>query len=333
MWASMGLARSLLPGEHQNVPPVEFALASRESAMGSPTAIPKEYAVFSDESSHTDGRYRSIAAVSLPSSPPSLVVNLSKDLAAVLECSTKGELKWRNVDRHGRSNVKRAKDAVDFTMSRLSKGIRIDVLIWDVEDSRHTVPDRDDTANYGRLYFHLICSIVRRRESAVCWHLRPDQLSTIDWDTIRDCLKSVGTWNQRFQAILGEEFRAVAPQIGTFKQVDSKLTPFVQMADLFAGMAAYTRERAEAIRFMLDKLAGQGSLFPPGVTADPPASRKDIGRFQVISHLYTRCKQKRLGVSLNSEACLRTMNPAKPINFWHYEPQHHQDRAPTKGGI
>ncbi len=294
-----------------------------------------EYVVFSDESSYTQGRFRSIAAVSLPYGSPSCINAISAELGRVLECSEKGELKWRNIGRGGQRNVERANAAVDFVISRLSQGLRLDIVTWDIEDSRHSVEERDDCANYCRMYFHLHRSLMRRRNSGARWHLHPDELSIIDWGTIRDCLTSDGTWHQRDRAgqflLESEEVRQIAPHIKTFGQVDSAQTPFVQLADLFAGMAAYTRKNPEIILALLalEKQETQPALFP----ADSPVcsmSQTDRGRFRVISHLNQSCKREKLGVSLETKGYLYTPNPQSPINFWHYMPQHSHDKAPTK---
>lgn len=291
-----------------------------------------DYVVFSDESRHTEGRFRSIAAVSLPCNPPSHVVDLTAELADALECTTKGELKWLNVGRRARTNVARATAAIDFLLSHLPQGLRCDVVVWDTTDSRHAVERRDDVANYGRMFFHLHRALMRRRGADARWHLRPDQLITIDWATIRDCLNSDGTWKQDSHAALGAEYRWIVPMVRTFREVDSAATPFVQLADLFAGMATYTRMSRKVIRTLLAENENQRDLFPAAPPIESKPTSKDRGRFRVVSHFYHRAKEARLGVSLNAHGYLRTPSPMNPINFWHYEPQHPRDKAPTKDG-
>ena len=290
-----------------------------------------EYVVFSDESRYTDGLFRSIAAVSLPYSSRDQFIALSDELQGSLECASKGELKWKEVGRGGRNNVKRAKAAVDFVLSKLSQELRIDILIWDINDSRHSIEGRDDMANYGRMYFHLHRNLIRRRGENTRWYLRPDRLSRIDWNTIRECLNSNGTWRRHSQADpdLFEKVREIAPNVASFKEVNSDEMPFVQLADLFAGMAAYTRTKPHVIQALLVEKKGQQELFPDDIPADPP-TKTDRGRFKVISDLYQSCRQGQLGVSLIERGYLRTLDPQNPINFWHYEPQHSQDKAPTK---
>ena len=296
---------------------------------------PVEHVVFSDESRHTQGRFRSIAAISLPASPPSLVVDLSDELSDALQCGEKGELKWLRVGQRGKRNVPRAKAGIDFLLSHLSDGVRVDAVIWDTADARHAVEGRDDVANYERMFFHLHRALMGRRESASRWHVRPDRLSTSDWATIRDCLDSGGTWRRdQAQRHLDEEFRWIAPKVATWREEDSASTPFVQLADLMAGMAAYTRTKAGVVKELLaEESTDQMDLLPRNVPESRAATRTDEGRLQVVSHLYQECKARRLGVSLRSNGYLRTYDGKGPVNFWHYEPQHPRDKAPTKASF
>lgn len=185
------------------------------------------------------------------------------------------------------------------------------------------------------MYFHLHRDLMRRRESNARWRLHPDELGIIDWDTIRDCLSSNGAWRRHAQAtpVLFEEARWIAPRVEIFQEVDSATTPFVQLADLFAGMAAYTRTESEVIKTMLTlaERKVKPDLFLTDVPTKSTKENTDSGRFKVISYLNQRCKKKHLGVSLRTCGYFYTRNPRKnPINFWHYEPQHPNDRAPTK---
>lgn len=283
-----------------------------------------DYAVFSDESRHTEGRYRSLAAVSVPAGD---VVALTERLQEALRVDRHGELKWTNVRRGW--NRDRAIAVVDILLAHVAKGIRADVLTWDTHDRRHDVPNRDDVANYERMFFHLHRVLMGRRGAQSRWHIRPDEQVNIDWDTIKQCLTSRGTWrSRRDMATLSAEFRHFVPTVLTFREADSAATPLCQLADLLAGMAAYTRTKPDLVRRRIDEPGEQRTLFENDDQAAP--GRADRHRFRVISHLYWQCKARRLGVSLREHGYLRTRDPAMPINFWHYEPQHYGDKAPTR---
>ena len=97
---------------------------------------------------------------------------------------------------------------------------------------------------------------IGRRGTHSRWHLRPDEQVAIDWDTIAQCLSSRGTWRAgRNLATLSAEtveeargIRHFVPSVLTFREVDSAATPLCQLADLLAGMAAYTRTNADLVR-------------------------------------------------------------------------------------
>ena len=284
-----------------------------------------DYAVFSDESRHTEGRFRSLAAVSVSATE---VVPLNERLQDVLQLGRQRELKWREIRRAG--NRDRAIAVVDVLLAHIGSGIRVDVLTWDTEDSRHHVPNRDDVANYERMFFHLHRGLMERRGAESRWHIRPDEQVAIDWSTIRKCLTSSGTWRAGMTfATLSAEFRRFIPSVQSFRLVNSADAPLCQLADLLAGMAAYTRTNADQVRRQIEEPKDQGTLF--GSSDEATAVHRN--RFLAISHLYWKCKANKLGVSLRERGYLLTRDPSKPINFWNYEPQHRHDKAPTRERI
>ena len=286
-----------------------------------------EYGVFSDESRYDQGRFRSIAAVSLPAAA---VSTLSARLAETLEASGLPELKWSRLGDRAYT-VRCAIAFGDHLLAALADGLRADVLIWDTEDARHQVANRDDIANYERMYFHLHRALIRRRGRNTRWHLRPDEQVQIDWETLASCLTSRGTWRpDARQQAASHRFGALMPTIRTFRQVDSQATPLSQLADLLAGMAAYTRSRPSAVLAQLDGERVSGAAADADIGEDGAIlSKRDKGRFRVISYLYQGCRSRHVGVSLRSHGYLRTPDPKHPINFWHYQPQHPADKAPV----
>lgn len=283
------------------------------------------YAAFSDESRHSDGRFRSIAAVSLPANS---VVDLNGRIATLLTAKGIGEFKWQNLTSAKARFA--AIELVDLVFNDLLPlGGRVDVLIWDIEDSRHTVPGRDDRRNYERMFFHLHRAAMKRREGGAAWHIRPDERVEIDWDTIRSCLTSVGAWRQHFDhPLLREAFSETFFSVASLREVISSQTPLCQLADFFAGIAPYSRERSELIKRWLSHTSGQGEFYDEA--AEPKLSGGDRERLPVLKHLADACKRARLGVSLADSGYLQTKDPSRPMNFWHYKPQHDNDRAPTR---
>ena len=93
-------------------------------------------------------------------------------------------------------------------------------------------------------------------------------------------------------------------------------------------MAAYTRTSSDIVKNLMSTEPGQHDLFSAPECRQE--KRRDRVRFRVIAHLYQQCKSRRLGVSLSECGYFRTHDPRQPLNFWHYEPQHSRDRAPSK---
>ena len=142
-------------------------------------------------------------------------------------------------------------------------------------------------------------------------------------------MSSNGTWRHDIDpSALSDDLRSLVPVVKTFEQVKSADTPFCQLADLFAGMAAYTRTNSEIVKRLMRSAPGQRDLF--GTSEDSQAKRRDRVRFRVIEHFNQQCKLRRLGVSLREHGYFRTHDPMQPLNFWHYVPQHGMDKAPTR---
>lgn len=153
-----------------------------------------KYGVFSDESKHTASRYRSIGAVSISVESYDHIDSRLKD---ILEDSEVREFKWQKTK--GAKYRFCAQKLIDCVLNLvIPSGGRIDVLTWDTQDSRHQQAGRDDTKNFERMFFHLHRNLMQRYEFEAEWHIRPDERFDIDWDTIRDCLKATGNWQQFF---------------------------------------------------------------------------------------------------------------------------------------
>jgi len=60
------------------------------------------------------------------------------------------------------------------------------------------------------------------------------------------------------------------------------------------------------------------------------SSQEPLVQLAVLAQLDAICKRKKLGVSLKTNHGLRTFDPANPVNFWWYESQYDEDKAPVK---
>jgi hypothetical protein len=196
------------------------------------------FGVFSDESGHKAARFGAIAALSLPADQ---VQGANADIAKLLEESQVSEFKWQKVGS-ARDRIC-AQKLIVYLLNRLvPNGARMDVLVWDTHDRRHDVHGRDDTKNYERMYFHLHKFLMSCRPEASEWHLRPDELIEVDWSTALECLQSTGAW-KKYCASLFEENPTLKElyRPRSLREVKSHAVPLVQIADLFAGIAAYSR--------------------------------------------------------------------------------------------
>jgi hypothetical protein len=107
--------------------------------------------------------------------------------------------------------------------------------------------------------------------------------------------------------------------------------PLVQLADLFVGLAAYSRNRYDSYE-LWQRTYGQEQqlgLFRPDPQSATKLSKRDLSRCHVLATFNVACKRRKLGVGLKDSRGLKTYDPSNPINFWWYEPQHEEDRAPT----
>jgi hypothetical protein len=285
---------------------------------------------YSDESYSTASRYRSIAAVTLEISRDHEISHLIRDL---LRESNVSEFKWAKLKqaRYRFAALKMIDQVLEFS---IQSWVRVDVLIWDTHDSRHNIPGRDDVANLQRMYYHLLKNVLQCRwPTGSTWKLCPDENSALDWMTVQDFLDAAGLGFRVGGDLLdGGEFRLrLARDFGIQQicEMNSAETPLCQLADLFAGLGAYSHLAYEKYENWLRTQSGQ-LAFGFGLGDEVKLSNSDCERCKVIQHLDEQCKQHKLYVSLKSSGGFKTYDPTSPINFWFYEPQHPDDQAPLR---
>ena len=292
----------------------------------------KIHVCFSDESNWNVGRYRSLGMVSLRMDDLDF---LESELASLLRNAGVNEFQWKKIrDSRYRSA---AEKMCDFAVKYgASSRLRVDVLIWDTEDSRHKVQGRDDIRNINVMYYHLFRNVFRMRwPDDSEWILYPDENTALDWITLQECLDNVRTqmdftiqnlFNKDRSLRLWQEFgpTAIHPAV-------SGERPLLQLADLFAGMSVFSYLEYSGYKAW-KQCNSPPSLFSfmdenEGATSSSKTSKV---RFALLDHFYTECKKRRLGVGLNKSRGLRTRDPQNPLNFWMYVPQHTEDIAPLR---
>jgi hypothetical protein len=285
---------------------------------------------YADESHYNVGRYRGIGLVTMTAE---FEPGLKGEIRNLLNTSEVREFAWKKLK--GARESFAALKLIDCAIRYACNGdLRIDVLVWDTEDSRHKILGRDDIANLGRMYYHLFENTLRRRWPEGCtWLLRPDENSAIDWDNLKECLQASAK-RMIIPGPLSKEEHSLGRIRQDFNVLDihpcaSDKEPIVQLADLFVGMAVYSWQCFEKYEHWQVVHSGQGALFP-SILYSLQLSKSDKARCLVMHEFDRKCKSHKLGVSLKSRRGLYTYNPNNPINFWPYTPQHEQDKAPTR---
>lgn len=265
---------------------------------------------FSDESHHNFGRYRGIGLVSLSAENRE---DFETEIGRSLQESGLREFKWSDLSsaQHRFAALK----IVNWVFDKMeAQGIRIDVLTWDTQDSRHTIQGRDDAADLARMYYHLFKNVLCERwPDGSRWTLFPDEQSAIDWQKMDEVLHNVSS-NTELQRDLSEQGKLKLKlktefsifQICPSTSHDNVLVP---VSDLFVGLGVYSRTSYDCYEAWLLREGLQSSFSFQAISPSKERSRSDKARCAVISHLDDRCKKSKLGVSLKSSRGFRTLNP------------------------
>lgn len=284
------------------------------------------HVAFADESNWNKGRYRSIALVSASVTDARA---FHKDLKVLREYHGKSEFKWKSTKQdHGVA-------LADFFFQRHDR-MRVDVLIWDTDDSRHKdVYGRDDKANFARMYYHLLHNVMKRRwTGGERWLICPDVQKEVDWLTLEQCLgwKSWAAEEQLFAQT--DEMQGLHEfyNIHEIRPVCSKEFVLVQLADLFAGLAVFSHASFEKYLQWKEEHDDTPSFlqFQDCGMVLEKISNSDKERLPILHHVRQEAGLRNLSVSLESSSGLCTKSPKNPLNFWKYTPQRPSDKAPVK---
>ena len=280
---------------------------------------------FADESNWNRGRYRSISLVSARLDDAR---RFHHELNSLRKSHGKSEYKWSDTrERHGIA-------LAGYFFSRQDK-IRVDVLIWDIEDSRHGgLRNRDDKANFARMYYHLIHNVLKRRwPDNARWLICPDSQKQIDWLTMERCLawKSWAVEINLFDQLGNPDFQKYYC-IEEIREVCSKTNLLIQLADLFAGLGAYSYLAFNKYQRWKQRQEGPLLAFEASETdvGEAELSSSDHERLPILDYIRNEAAKYGLQLSLDSSGGLSTKNPARTLNFWLYRSQRKDDRAPIR---
>ena len=154
----------------------------------------------------------------------------------------------------------------------------------------------------------------------------------MNWPTLRDVLRAVG---RRRPVVPQSFFSEIARQkhvLQKLVEAESHAVPLISIADLFAGIAGFSRNKYHSYRAWRSET--QGSLFSVATRKESTVVVADLSggdrvRFPLVDRIYDRAGDAKLSVSI-SDGGLRTMRPSSALNFWWYVPQRIGDKAPTK---
>jgi hypothetical protein len=289
----------------------------------------KIFSVYSDESGCFSERYQAIALVS---GERNILPQLSDILHDIVIKAKITELKFSELRTHYpklRAAYQFIERGVEF--ARQNK-IRVDILLWDIQDKRHSIQRRDNIANLELMYYKVLRHISERWHQ-INWELYPDENSQINWDGIISYLNE--TKMPRIESGILSLFKQERYNINFVKVLpsDSENESLIQLADLFAGIACFIREYGgECIRwFRMQNKNVQYNLIENSEEEEiEKGNRTKYNRFKLVGFLDELCKQYKLGVSFKTKKYFNTFSPNYPINFWNYEPQHDDDKAPTR---
>jgi hypothetical protein len=250
-----------------------------------------DWAIYSDESSYNYGAVRGAGAVSLRLAD---AARLGGELAALLRASGVRELKWEKV-RTARMAFA-ARKALDWTLDRALGGeLWIETLTWDVTTATASRARRPALRRLREAYTALLASVIARHAShtegggqSCNWRIVPDEQTAMPWALVRGAL----------------------PQSAEITPERSAAQPLIQLADLFTGLAAYSR----AVYDVYERwLCVPDQDTPNGITEYARGSQRY--RFALLDDFYTTCVRSLPGISLQTRRGLYTWRTDAPIQF------------------
>ena len=283
--------------------------------------------IFTDES--LGDRFKSLCSVSLLDANLKEIQDVFRNILSKYKVS---EIKFNELRTH-KPKIDCAKKFIEEAINLASqKQLRIDVLIWDTQDSRHNIVGRDDKENLERMYYHLLRTVIEAwKIFKFNWY--PDEQSEYDYKKIAEFISSTKYPRKDPPNLLKlfeeERIQFVIKKLEVQK---SHHQPLIQLADLFAGFGCFSREQAD--KFYEWKCRNEAEnnlrLFTTNIDNLDEENKTIINRFKLITNIAKECKGKGISVSIDSNNYLKSFKKELHINFWHYESQGEYDKAPTK---
>jgi hypothetical protein len=286
--------------------------------------VAERFIVVSDESG-VDGsnRFQSLAFVS---GPERVMVEFNKICKRILGDHGVSELKWNEIAAGHKNRA--AREAIKEFFKH--KDLKVLVLCWDTQDSRHNVCKRDDIENFHRMIYHGL----RRNADWLGpkeWHWFPDQRTNLNAEIVATYLNVTRENKLDKTTIPLIDLYRDLHNFKSVRQKCSKVVPVIGVADLFAGVVRESALSGGAMVKALANLHNQAnqSLFADDFSHDL-GSKGEKARAEFGAYIHYLGAGGQHGISLRSEGKLITKNNEGRFFFWHYEPQGEYDKAPVK---
>jgi hypothetical protein len=249
------------------------------------------WVIYSDESSYNYGAVRGVGAVSLRVDDTE---RLGDELTVLIRESGMRELKWEKV-RTARGAFA-AQKALTWALDHALDGeLWIETLTWEVTSAAASRARKSTLTQLHSAYTALLSSAIARHpergESSQSWRIVPDEQSAIPW--------------RRIQVAL--------PQTATIMPARSEPQPLIQLADVFAGLAVFSRAAYDAYeRWLCVRGRDQDAH---ATTSSEGVYGSQAYRFVLLDEFYTACVRRLPGISLQTRRGLYTWRADAPIQF------------------
>lgn len=282
--------------------------------------------LFSDESGYVgESRHGSIAVIAGSKTTTKKMNDIIKE-----SLGGKSEIKFSGIS--SRKDQEIAKHIINKSLEQVRDNkLKINVIIWDKHDSRHSVANRCDIRNLIIMYYRVLRHSLKNWSEGIDWAFYPDQQTSVDWSDLINILskKPISDTDISSQILFDFFNKSIYPNIRITRELDSKEFPIVQLADLFAGIARTSCEHSISYRKwrMLEEQKDFPLLFPEQESNIP---KSKLIKFEILHYFHEQAKFHNLGINYSKNKYFKTYDPKSDLNFWHYTPQGSYDKAPTK---
>jgi len=287
----------------------------------------EKYYIFSDESGY-DGsnRYASLASIS---GTKTYTKELNTELQEILKRYNKKEIKFKKIKNTQTENI--ANEFIEASLKFINSGkVKVHILLWDKQDSRHSVQNRDDIKNMAKMYYKLIIQVRNNWSVKNKWYFFPDEFEAINWkEEIAPYIENTPIHKIKkeqpilFQCMYDNTFS----EFNTVKELESDKYPLIQLADLYAGMMRTSKKEIDFYHWYNESYTNEANLFDLKPQINISKSREP--KYRVMKNFKDKSSLYKMGINLSSDKCFKTFTNKGGIVIWHYSPQNKYDKAPT----